>query len=213
MNGTIEAIKKEITVCYIAAHKTVPASAIEGIASAIADAVPSMTEENAHDIFRRAMQVEAVPTIPSLVTAAKNHLAESYTQVSALPLIENRDPRAAWLPSDMTARTVNMRVAIRNLCAAISEREYSEFCKCHLTRKERRGDKDVVVLANPEAAHAFDGPKKRMLEDLYTKYWRMLPIAKGYPKDAPLNHGLTPPTVPQFRIMLENEAKVNGYAA
>lgn len=213
MNETIEAIKKELTVCYIAAHKTVPSSAIDGIAAAVMDAVPSITAENAHDIFRRAVQVEAVPTIPSLVTAAKNHLAESYTQVSALPLIENRDPRAAWLPSDMTARTVNMRVAIRNLCAAISEREYSEFCKCHLTRKERRGDKDVVVLANPEAAHAFDGPKKRMLEDLYTKYWRMLPIAKGYPKDAPLNHGLTPPTVPQFRIMLENEAKVNGYAA
>lgn len=213
MNETIEAIKKELTVCYIAAHKTVPSSAIDGIAAAVMDAVPSITAENAHDIFRRAVQVEAVPTIPSLVTAAKNHLAESYTQVSALPLIENRDPRAAWLPSDMTARTVNMRVAIRNLCAAISEREYSEFCKCHLTRKERRGDKDVVVLANPEAAHAFDGPKKKMLEDLYTKYWRMLPIAKGYPKDAPLNHGLTPPTVPQFRIMLENEAKVNGYAA
>ena len=76
-----------------------------------------------------------------------------------------------------------------------------------------RGDRDVVVLANPEAAHAFDGPKKRMLEDLYMKYWRMLPIAKGYPKDAPLNHGLTPPTVPQFRVMLEHEAKVNGYTA
>ena len=124
-----------------------------------------------------------------------------------------KDPRSAWLPKDQMARNVNMRVAIRNLCAAISDREYSEFCKCHLTRKERRGDRDVVVLANPEAAHAFDRPKKAMLEDLYTKYWRLLPVANGYPADAPLNHGLIPPTVPQFRVMLEHEAKVNGYAA
>lgn len=213
MNETIEAIKKELTVCYIAAHKTVPSSAIDGIAAAVVDAVPSITAENAHDIFRRAVQVEAVPTIPTIVTAARNYHAETYSQTSSRPLIENRDPRAAWLPKDQMARNVNMRVAIKNLCAAISDREYSDFCKCHATRKERRGDRDVVVLANPEAAHAFDRPKKELLEDLYMKYWRMLPIAKGYPKDAPLNHGLTPPTVPQFRVMLEHEAKVNGYTA
>lgn len=213
MNETIEAIKKELTVCYIAAHKTVPSSAIDGIAAAVVDAVPSITAENAHDIFRRAVQVEAVPTIPTIVTAARNYHAETYSQKSSLPLIENSDPRAAWLPKDQMARNVNMRVAIKNLCAAISDREYSDFCKCHATRKERRGDRDVVVLANPEAAHAFDRPKKELLEDLYKKYWRLLPVAKGYPADAPLNHGLIPPTVPQFRVMLEHEAKVNGYTA
>lgn len=211
--NTVKAIAVELTKAYIMAHRNAPQATIDVVAASITETVPAITAENAHAVFVRAMQVEAVPSVTALMEAAKNHLAESYTQVSALPLIENKDPRAAWLPSDMMARNVNMRVAIRNLCAAISEREYSEFCKCHLTRKERRGDRDVVVLANPEAAHAFDGPKKKMLEDLYTKYWRMLPIAKGYPKDAPLNHGLTPPTVPQFRIMLEHEAKVNGYAA
>lgn len=213
MNETIEAIKKELTVCYIAAHKTVPSSAIDGIAAAVADAVPSITADNAHEIFRRAVQVEAVPTIPAIVTAARNHHAETYSQTSALPLIENADPRSAWLPKSQMKRNINMMTAIRNLSAAISDREYMEYCKAHVTKTERRGDKDVPVYVNESAALAFDRPKKAMLEDLYKKYWRMLPIARGYPKDAPLNHGLTPPTVPQFRIMLENEAKVNGYAA
>lgn len=213
MNETIEAIKKELTVCYIAAHKTVPSSAIDGIAAAVVDAVPSITAENAHDIFRRAVQVEAVPTIPTIVTAARNYHAETYSQTSSLPLIENRDPRAAWLPTDMKLRKNNMMTAIKNLSAAISDREYSEYCKVHLTRKEKRGDKEVPVYVNESAALAFDRPKKAMLEDLYKKYWRLLPIAKGYPADAPLNHGLIPPTVPQFRVMLEHEAKVNGYTA
>jgi hypothetical protein len=113
----------------------------------------------------------------------------------------------------MKLRKNNMMTAIRNLSAAISDREYSEYCKVHLTRKERRGDKEVPVYVNESAALAFDRPKKAMLEDLYRKYWRMLPVAKGYPADAPLNHGLIPPTVPQFRVMLEHEAKVNGYTA
>lgn len=124
-----------------------------------------------------------------------------------------RDPREAWLPKDQMRRNINMMTAIRNLSAAISDAEYQRYCQVHVTKTEHRGDKEVPVYVNESAALAFDRPKKRMLEDLYKKYWRMLPIAKGYPKDAPLNHGLTPPTVPQFRIMLENEAKVNGYAA
>jgi hypothetical protein len=213
MNDTIEAIKKELTVCYIAAHKTVPSAAIDGIAASVADAVPSITAENAHDIFRRAVQVEAVPTIPTLVTAARNYHAETYSQTSSLPLIENADPRAAWLPKSQMKRNINMMTAIKNLSAAISDREYMEYCKVHVTKTERRGDKEVAVYANLEAALAFDRPKKAMLKDLYKKYWRMLPIAKGYPADAQLNHGLIPPTVPQFRVMLEHEAKVNGYTA
>ena len=206
MNETIEAIKKELTVCYIAAHKTVPSSAIDGIAAAVMDAVPSITAENAHDIFRRAVQVEAVPTIPTIVTAARNHHAETYSQTSSLPLIENRDPRAAWLPTDMKLRKNNMMTAIRNLSAAISDREYMEYCKVHVTKTERRGDKEVAVYANLEAALAFDRPKKKMLEDLYMKYWRKCSCAAGYPANAPLNHGLTPPTVPEFKAMLHYES-------
>ena len=207
------AVVNELTLAYMQAGSKIGSANALDVAKSICESLDFKDADEVKAAFRRAKMMQDIPTQRTLAEALANHRAETYSQTSSLPLIENRDPRAAWLPSDMTARTVNMRVAIRNLCAAISEREYSEFCKCHLTRKERRGDRDVVVLANPEAAHAFDGPKKRMLEDLYKKYWRLLPVAKGYPADAPLNHGLIPPTVPQFRVMLEREAKVNGYTA
>lgn len=210
---TVKAIAVELTKAYLMAHRNAPQATIDVVAASIAETVPAITAENAHAVFVRAMQVEAVPSVTVLMEAVKNYLAESYTQVSALPLIENRDPRAAWLPSDMRLRKNNMMTAIRNLSAAISDREYSEYCKVHLTSKEKRGDKEVPVYVNESAALAFDRPKKAMLKDLYRKYWRLLPVAKGYPADAPLNHGLTPPTVPQFRVMLEHEAKVNGYTA
>ena len=121
-----------------------------------------------------------------------------------------RDPRDAWLPKSQMMRNVNMMTAIRNLSAAISDREYMEYCKAHVTKTERRGDKVVAVYANLEAALAFDRPKKAMLEDLYEKYWRLLPMAQGYPKDAPLNHGLIPPSVPNFKVMLAREERLKN---
>ena len=121
-----------------------------------------------------------------------------------------RDPRDAWLPKSQMMRNINMMTAIRNLSAAISDREYMEYCKAHVTKTERRGDKEVPVYVNEAAALAFDRPKKAMLEDLYEKYWRLLPMAQGYPKDAPLNHGLTPPSVPNFKVMLAREARLKN---
>lgn len=206
-------ISEQITVAYMQAGKKITGENVAVVAKSIMDSIGFASVEEVRESFRRAKMMQDIPTQRTLAEALANHRAETYTQTSSLPLIENRDPRAAWLPKDQMARNVNMRVAIKNLCAAISDREYYDFCKCHATRKERRGDRDVVVLANPEAAHAFDRPKKELLEDLYKKYWRLLPVAKGYPADAPLNHGLIPPTVPQFRVMLEHEAKVNGYTA
>lgn len=209
----LAAITEQLTVAYMQAGKKLTGENVAVVAKSLMDAVGFRSVNEVKDSFRRAKMVQDIPTQRTLAEALANHRAETYSQTSALPLIENADPRAAWLPKDQMARNVNMRVAIKNLCAAISDREYSDFCRCHATRKERRGDRDVVVLANPEAAHAFDRPKKELLEDLYMKYWRLLPVAKGYPADAPLNHGLIPPTVPQFRVMLEHEAKVNGYTA
>lgn len=121
-----------------------------------------------------------------------------------------RDPRDAWLPKSQMMRNVNMMTAIRNLSAAISDREYMKYCNAHVTKTERRGDKVVAVYANLEAALAFDRPKKAMLEDLYEKYWRLLPMAQGYPKDAPLNHGLIPPSVPNFKVMLAREERLKN---
>lgn len=206
-------ISEQITVAYMQAGKKITGENVAVVAKSIMDSIGFASVEEVRESFRRAKMMQDIPTQRTLAEALANHRAETYSQTSSLPLIENRDPRAAWLPTDMRLRRNNMMTAIRNLSAAISDREYSEYCKVHLTRKEKRGDKEVPVYVNESAALAFDRPKKAMLEDLYKKYWRMLPVAKGYPADEPLNHGLIPPTVPQFRVMLEHEAKVNGYAA
>jgi hypothetical protein len=203
MNETIEAIKKELTVCYIAAHKTVPSSAIDGIAAAVADAVPTITADNAHDIFRRAVQVEAVPTIPAIVTAARNHNAETYSKTSSLPLIENRNPREPWLPSDTIGKRINLCNAIRNYCAAVSDALYMEYCKVHTRHRDGNGK---PVFDRPERVEAFEAPIKETIRDLYRKYWRKCACAAGYPEDAPFNLGLSAPTVTEFRAMLAHES-------
>ena len=199
---TVNAIAAELSIAYMAAHRTVPESSLQVIAASIADAVPAITADNAHSVFRRAMQVEAIPTVPTLTDAAKNHMAESYTQTGA-PALEFKDPRAAWLPKTWVERCTNMMTAIRNLSSAISDAEYSEYCKAHVRHKV--GDRYEYV--NVQKALEFDRPKKAMLQELYCKYWRNLPMAQGFPANAMLNHGLTPPTVPEFREMLRMEAE------
>ena len=206
-------ISEQITVAYMQAGKKLTGENVAVVAKSLMDAVGFRSVDEVKDSFRRAKMVQDIPTQRTLAEALANHRAETYSQTPSLPLIENADPRAAWLPKSQMRRNINMMTAIKNLSAAISDREFMEYCKVHVTKTERRGDKEVAVYANLEAALAFDRPKKAMLEDLYMKYWRMLPVANGYPADAPLNHGLIPPTVPQFRVMLEHEARVNGYTA
>lgn len=207
------AVVNELTIAYMQAGSKIGTANALDVAKSICESLDFKDADEVKAAFRRAKMMQDIPTQRTLAEALANHRAETYSQTSSLPLIENRDPRSAWLPKSQMKRNINMMTAIRNLSAAISDREYMEYCKVHVTKTERRGDKEVAVYANLEAALAFDRPKKKMLEDLYNKYWRMLPIAKGYPADAPLNHGLIPPTVPQFRVMLEHEAKVNGYTA
>lgn len=207
------AVVNELTLAYMQAGSKISSANALDVAKSICESLDFKDAVEVKAAFRRAKMVQDIPTQRTLAEALANHRAESYSQTSSLPLIENADPRAAWLPKSQMKRNINMMTAIKNLSAAISDREYMEYCKVHVTKTERRGDKEVAVYANMDAALAFDRPKKAMLEDLYKKYWRMLPIAKGYHADAQLNHGLIPPTVPQFRVMLEHEAKVNGYTA
>lgn len=199
-------ISEQITVAYMQSGKKLTGENVAVVAKSLMDAVGFRSVDEVKDSFRRAKMVQDIPTQRTLAEALANHRAESYSQTSSLPLIENADPRAAWLPKSQMKRNINMMTAIKNLSAAISDREYMEYCKVHVTKTERRGDKEVAVYANLEAALAFDRPKKAMLEDLYMKYWRKCSCAAGYPANAPLNHGLTPPTVPEFKAMLHYES-------
>ncbi|MBO7550676.1 MAG: hypothetical protein J6T62_04350 [Fibrobacter sp.] len=192
MNETTEAIKKELTLCYMMAHKTVPTSAIEGISSAIADAVPAITADNAHAIFRRALQVEAIPTVPTLVSAAKNHMAESYGERgNGVAEIEYRDPRAAWLPKNPVMRAVNRAEAVKNYCIACGGNAYWNLCAAKARGKE--------------AYEAFVAPIRAAVTGLYAKYWRRCAIANGYPSSAGLSLSLIPATVEDFRKMFAKE--------
>lgn len=211
MNEKILAeISEQLTVAYMQAGKKITGENVAVVAKSFMDSIGFASVEEVRESFRRAKMVQDIPTQRTLAEALANHRAETYTQTPSLPLIEYADPRAAWLPKSQMMRNINMMTAIKNLSAAISDREYMEYCKVHVTKKERRGDKEVPVYVNLEAALAFDRPKKAMLEDLYEKYWRLLPMAQGYPKDAPLNHGLTPPTVPNFKVMLAREARLKN---
>ena len=203
-------ISEQLTVAYMQAGKKLTGENVAVVAKSIMDAIGFASVEDVRESFRRAKMMQDIPTQRTLAEALANHRAETYSQAPSLPLIENRDPRAAWLPKSQMLRNINMMTAIKNLSAAISDREYMEYCKVHVTKTERRGDKVVAVYANLEAALAFDRPKKAMLEYLYEKYWRLLPMAQGYPKDAPLNHGLTPPSVPNFKVMLAREERIKN---
>ena len=185
---TVKAIAAELTKAYLMAHRTVPTSSLEAVAASIADAVPAITAKNAHDVFRRAMQSEAIPTVPTLVTAAKNHMAETYSESSGTPSIEYRDPCEAWLPKSDVVKRINLNEAIKNYCIANS---YANLCSARVRGKE--------------AYEAFTRGIKDTLRDLYTKYWRKCPIANGYPYNAKLNLGLIPPSVEDFRRMFSME--------
>jgi hypothetical protein len=188
---TVKAIAAELTKAYLMAHRTAPTSSREAVSASIADAVPAITAQNAHDVFRRAMQVEAIPTVPTLVTAAKNHIAESYRETSNTPSIEYRDPCEAWLPKSDVIKRINLNEAIKNYCIACGGNSYANLCSARARGKE--------------AYEAFTRGIKDTLRNLYTKYWRKCPIANGYPFDAKLNLGLIPPSVDDFRRMFEDE--------
>lgn len=188
---TVKAIAAELTKAYLMAHRTVPTSSLESVAASIADAVPAITAQNAHDVFRRAMQVEAIPTVPTLVTAAKNHMAETYSETSGTPSIEYLDPRAAWLPKSDIVKRINLNTAIANYCIACGGNSYANLCSARARGKE--------------AYEAFTRGIKDTLRNLYTKYWRKCPIANGYPYNSKLNLGLIPPSVEDFRRMFEAE--------
>ena len=188
---TVKAIAAELTKAYLMAHRTVPTSSLEAVAASISDAVPAITAQNAHDVFRRAMQSEAIPTVPTLVTAAKNHMAETYSETSGTPSIEYRDPCEAWLPKSDIVKRINLNEAIKNYCIACGGNSYSNLCSARVRGKE--------------AYEAFTRGIKDTLRNLYTKYWRKCPIANGYPFSAKLNLGLIPPSVDDFRRMFEAE--------
>lgn len=218
-NEIIARIQDELTVCYEHIGRKAPES-LPVIAASLQEAVRFESPEQVHAIFMKAKDIESIPTQKVLKECLRNYSEEvlKYRAASAYTAIEYRDPRAAWLPKEPLMRRINAQTAIKNYCIAVdlvnsNDNEYGQYRRCHATKKERSGDREVAVWANPDAADAFDSRVKALVTALYVRYWRMLPMSNGYPADAAVELTLTPASVQQFRIMLDHEAKVNGYTA
>lgn len=206
----IDKITEELSLCYEAIGRKTPES-VTIISASLQDAIHFHSVAQVHECFKRAKDVESIPTQRTLKEALKNYGEEFLKyegEENGSLAIEYKEPRAAWLPKEEFKKRTNLQNAIKNYCDAIGGSMYLEYCKSHLTKEHKAGDRRVIEWANPEKAEAFDRPIKEYLRYLYTKYWRDLPIANGYPAEAKLNLGLIPPTPNEFKTMLKAEGVI-----
>lgn len=204
----VEKVLEELTICYV--NRGVAANAaLPAVAESLAESIDFRDADQVHAVFRKAKDVESIPTQKTLKEAWKN-LHEEFIKyaetIANNPEIGYDDPRAAWLPADDLKKAINLRNAIKNLCVAMGGDMYLQYCKSHATRVEEHNGRKVVFWGNESAAKAFDEPVKAKLKELYTKYIRSIPMYDGYPSDSKLNLGLIPPTVDEFKWMIQQEA-------
>ena len=205
----ISFVKNELALSYEASGRKSP-EAISVIAASLQEAIGFSCCNDVHEVFRRARNIEAIPTQKTLNECYRNYSEEvlKYRAVNAeTKMLENKSSRSAWLPDSDMKKRINIHEAIKNYCNAVGGDLYFQYCRAHIRTEKKAGDNRIIEWQNPDAAFAFDGPIKEYLVYLYRKYWRLLPIANGYPKEAPLNLGLIPPSVPNFKVMLAREER------
>ncbi len=124
---------------------------------------------------------------------------------------ELRDPRAAWLPKEPLLQRINFHESAKRYCIAIdrlngNDKAYGEFRRAYAMTK----DGTRYVYVRPDAASAYDDMMRGTLTRLYERYWRLLPMAKGYPANKPVTLGLCPPSVAEYMEMFRRERKNAG---
>ncbi|MCF0221099.1 MAG: hypothetical protein HUK19_02275 [Fibrobacter sp.] len=205
----LEAIQKEITIAYESIGRKSPETA-PIIAESLQDAIGFSSPGQVHEAFRRAKDVEHIPSQKILKEMVRN-IAEEYgkyeTQEGDRLAIGFTDRTEAWLPRDDVLRSLNLSTAIKNYCAAVGNKAYKSYLEAHRTDVERLDGRRIVKWSNPSKVAAFRTPIVKYLGYLYGKYWRSLPIASGYPSESELSVFLIPPSVQQFRTMLDAEGQ------
>ena len=116
------AVVNELTLAYMQAGSKIGTANALDVAKSLCESLDFKDAVEVKATFRRAKMMQDIPTQRTLAEALANHRAETFSQTSSLPLIENRDPRAAWLPESMTMKIINMNEAIKNYCAAVSDK-------------------------------------------------------------------------------------------
>lgn len=122
---------------------------------------------------------------------------------------EWRDPRAAWLPKEPLLRRINFHESAKRYCIAIdrlngNDKAYVGFTNAYSMMK----DGLRYVYVRPDAAKAYDEMMRGTLTRIYKRYWRVLPMAKGYPANMGLSLGLCPPSVAEYMEIFMRDRKL-----
>jgi len=207
----IKAINKELTICYIALGRKVPEE-ISLVSITISESVPFSSVDNVHEIFTKAKDIESIPTQKTLKECWKNYGEEwlkYHGEINDAKAIGYEDPLSAWIPKSEVARRVNQQEAIKNYCIAHSNEMYNEYVRCHITITKDNlvfGEKKKSVeWLYPDKVYAFEKPIKDYLLYIYGKYLRIMKQYVGYPADAEISLSIQPPSVTQFKTILERE--------
>lgn len=189
---TIARIRDELAICYEHIGRKAPES-LPIIAASLQEAIGFNSPEHVHEIFKRAKDIESIPTQKTLKECYRNYSEEvlKYRGAGNTPSIEYRDPCEAWLPKNPVMRAINVNEAIKYYCIACGGNSYSNLCSARARGKETYS--------------AFTREIKATVKKLYDKYWRKCPIANGYPYNAVISLSLIPATVEDFRRMFEYE--------
>lgn len=213
-NEIVQQVYKELCVSYAASGKFAP-DALPAVAETFAEAIGFSNAEEVHYIFKKARDIEAIPTQATLKQCWKNYSEEFLKYQNrpseALQIGMEADPRGVWLPDTELKRALNRKTAVKNYCIALDRvcvdgvRLYKKFCELHTHHAEGDRENKKWVLDHPAESLAFDTQMFKEMQPLYVKYLRSLPKHEGFPKDAKLNFALTPPTINEFVWMLKQE--------
>lgn len=189
-NGIHNAIYEELYLSYTQAGRVVPTT-LNVVSESLERTLGFSDVEEVHETFRRARDMADIPTQRVLKEALTNHRAESYKENVAHNAIEYRDPTAAWLPKNPVMRRINETEAVKNYLIACGGKAYWQLCD--------------AKSKGPDAYGAFMANVKAIVARLYAKYWKSIPLAKGYPANATTPLSLIPATVENFREMFAKE--------
>ena len=192
---TIARIRDELAICYEHIGRKAPES-LPIIAASLQEAIKFSSPEHVHEIFKRAKDIESIPTQKTLKECYRNYSEEvlKYRDGgNGTAAIEYRDPREAWLPKNPVMKAINRAEAVKNYCIACGGNAYWRLCDAKARGKEAYG--------------AFMAQAMAVVARLYSKYWRSCPIANGYPYNAEVSLSLIPASVEDFRRMIAAESE------
>lgn len=212
-NEIVQQIYKELCVSYAAAGKFAP-DALPAVAEMFADAIPFSDVDEVSYVFKKARDIESIPTQATLKQCWRNY-SEEFLKYRHKPegalKIGMENPLEQWIPKETLKRRINRNLAVVNYCVAKDSlfkdgiSLYKRFCELHRHREEGDKDNKRWVLERPDEALAFDTKMFDEMRPLYVNQMRKLPRFAGFPEDARFSFSMNPPLVGEFVQMIKLE--------